>query len=626
MPQHSRLSCWTCRLRKKKCDRTLPLCSNCRGLGLSCRNGDETRPGWMEGGKAQEQHALVIRAQIKEHQVRERSLVAQHRRAQKQQRRSDGRSELLMHEEAWDTSAAKESRPAGATSHSSSSQASSSSPVPASAAFAPPGQSYISADFTVMYLDYVFPFLFPHYRPTIFEGGRAWVLATLQTQKPLYHTAMSLASFFLALITQTPSTSTSTPQSPSETSLTAQSHTTLQSFCGGFIWDILGQHMDEASRAVRAVIDRIPRAPADTALVPRTRLLVNIVQLQVFETAMGTGAGTGTGTGTRGIHLRAATEVFDGIVRQYDSLGHVLASLDSSFSEALQGTGWRIWNIDQAAFRFAASALLYMDIVESTTRQGVPHLRTWYPRLVAQADGNTKDTRRLRMEDVVGCQGWMLMVISEIAVLANWAYQGSERNNGDLGRLAELHARSHNLSWRIHDGLRYLTRDTESATSPLSASTSASAASPPPVLQAYYRPDSGAQLQEQAQVTRIWAYAGLLYLETVTRKCACDNCASKSHKENATTVLALLQQVTLPAVLRGLNWPIFVTGFMATVEQRAEIRNIVATAGPLQKFGGLASTLHHLEELWNRPPQQHNEPPRTFRESVALLADSPVFM
>ncbi|ERS97612.1 hypothetical protein HMPREF1624_05783 [Sporothrix schenckii ATCC 58251] len=527
--------------------------------------------------------------------------------------------------------AVKETEQAGANANNSSSIQAPlsshtveppSSPVSASAAFAPPGQSYISADFTVMYLDYVFPFLFPHYRPTIFEGGRAWVLATLQTQKPLYHTAMSLASYFLALITQTPSKST--PQSPSETSQTAQSHTTLQSFCGRFIWDILGQHMEEASRAVRAVIDSIPHAPADTALVPRTRLLVNIVQLQVFETAMGTGAGTGTGT--RAIHLRAATDVFDGIVRQYDSLDHVLASLDSSFSEARQGTGWRIWNIDQAAFRFAASVLLYMDIVESTTRQGMPHLRTWYPRLIAQADGTTKDTRRLRMEDVVGCQGWMLILISEIAVLANWAYQGSEVNRGDPGRLTELHARSQSLSWRIHDGLQHLTRDTESATSPLSASTCASAASPPPFLQAYYRHDSGAQLEEQAQVTRIWAYAGLLYLDTVTRQCACDNCASKSHKENATTVLALLQQLSSPAVLRGLNWPIFVTGIMATVEQRAAIRNIVATAGSLQKFGGLASTLHHLEELWKRPPQQHNEPPRTFRESVALLADSPVFM
>ncbi|CAK7235899.1 hypothetical protein SBRCBS47491_009452 [Sporothrix bragantina] len=616
MSQYSQLSCWTCRLRKKKCDRSLPVCSNCCDLGISCRNGDDKRPQWMDGGEAQEKHTLVIRAQIKEHQVRERSLAAQLRKVQKRQRQADEESKLQR--EAWGALATREKKqPDANQSQSTQSSLSSRTAVPQSApptvAFESPTQSYISADFIVMYLDYVFPFLFPHYRPTVFEGGRAWVLATLQTQKPLYHTAMSLASYFLALITQTPTQATT--QSPSNTATMAEPYTALKSVCGRYIWDILGDHMDEASRAVRAVIDSIPREPFKVTLVQRTRLLVNIVQLQVFEISMG-----GTTAGTRGIHLRAATEEFNSIFQEHDSLDNILAELDHSYSGSLQGPGWRIWNIDQAAFRFAAIVLLYMDIVDSTTRQAAPHLRKWHPKLIEQADENAKDSKRLRMEDVVGCQGWMLMLISEIAVLANWTSKGTDLLNRDT----ELHARAQSILWHINNGLKHLVRDTDSANSP--HSTSASASSPAPYMKAYYRPDGGTQLEEQACITRIWAHAGLLYLETFTRKCACNNCSSKSHNKNVTTILQLLQQVSSPAVLRGLIWPIFVTGIMASVDQRETIRAVIDTAGPLQKFGGLASTLQHLEELWNRQPPQHDELTRSFRDSASLLPDCPIFM
>jgi hypothetical protein len=46
IPLRSKLGCWTCRLRKKKCDEERPLCSVCTSLSISCY-GYGPKPGWM---------------------------------------------------------------------------------------------------------------------------------------------------------------------------------------------------------------------------------------------------------------------------------------------------------------------------------------------------------------------------------------------------------------------------------------------------------------------------------------------------------------------------------------------------------------------------------------------------
>lgn len=46
IPLRSKQGCWTCRLRKKKCDEERPLCSVCTSLSISCY-GYGPRPGWM---------------------------------------------------------------------------------------------------------------------------------------------------------------------------------------------------------------------------------------------------------------------------------------------------------------------------------------------------------------------------------------------------------------------------------------------------------------------------------------------------------------------------------------------------------------------------------------------------
>lgn len=48
-PLRTKQGCWTCRLRKKKCDEASPRCSTCESLSITCY-GFGAKPGWMNDG------------------------------------------------------------------------------------------------------------------------------------------------------------------------------------------------------------------------------------------------------------------------------------------------------------------------------------------------------------------------------------------------------------------------------------------------------------------------------------------------------------------------------------------------------------------------------------------------
>ncbi len=62
--KHRGDGCWTCRLRRKKCDATRDTCGVCDDLGIPCYYG-ATKPDWMDGAGEQEKMAENIRLRIK---------------------------------------------------------------------------------------------------------------------------------------------------------------------------------------------------------------------------------------------------------------------------------------------------------------------------------------------------------------------------------------------------------------------------------------------------------------------------------------------------------------------------------------------------------------------------------
>lgn len=60
----SKRGCWTCRLRKKRCDESRPHCSTCESLSITCY-GFGPKPEWMDDAVKKRQVANNIKDIVK---------------------------------------------------------------------------------------------------------------------------------------------------------------------------------------------------------------------------------------------------------------------------------------------------------------------------------------------------------------------------------------------------------------------------------------------------------------------------------------------------------------------------------------------------------------------------------
>ncbi|KAK3337164.1 fungal-specific transcription factor domain-containing protein [Cercophora scortea] len=75
MHRRSRTGCYTCRLRRKKCDEGNPTCTACKHLGLQC---EYKRPMWWSNNDARRKHKDDIKMIIKRKKLSEKSSTAHH--------------------------------------------------------------------------------------------------------------------------------------------------------------------------------------------------------------------------------------------------------------------------------------------------------------------------------------------------------------------------------------------------------------------------------------------------------------------------------------------------------------------------------------------------------------------
>lgn len=70
MHRRSRTGCYTCRLRRKKCDEGTPMCTACKHLGLAC---EYKRPMWWSNNEARRKHKDDIKMIIKRKKLSEKT-------------------------------------------------------------------------------------------------------------------------------------------------------------------------------------------------------------------------------------------------------------------------------------------------------------------------------------------------------------------------------------------------------------------------------------------------------------------------------------------------------------------------------------------------------------------------
>lgn len=421
----------------------------------------------------------------------------------------------------------------------------------------------VETDFTITFLDYVFPFLFPFYQPSVLEGGRSWLLAMLRSNTAFFHSGMSLSAYFFTMILKG-----------------GERH----KICSQFIWNKLVGHVDTAVRTMQQDMEDLKKGQdGKPTIFQQGKTMESILQLLILEHSMAR-------TNDWNVHLSAAMAIFQELFEEHgmtqEGKPDMVAVIQALSRRSWIESTWTervVWHCDQGAFRFYTATLLYTDIIASTCLESPPRLRH-YHNIIVQEDVANPPSENIRMENFFGCQGWVFLAISDIAVLDAWKKENKARGSFCYHELMETGSLLHQ---RLQQGLARLERESfKKRHFDITA-----------VLRSYYRPDAAHQLRidEQISATRIWALATMAYLSVVVTGWSA---ATRTTTSSIAIAMQLLYGISSPAVLRSLAWPFYVLGCLATKEQEQLFTHMATSMGPLLEFGTIGEALRIMNRVW----------------------------
>jgi C6 transcription factor Pro1 len=188
-PIRSNRGCWTCRLRKKKCDEVVPGCLRCASVDVECHYGP--KPKWIGnpilGKKELERIKSIVGASAS------RKRAALRAKSQSISKSPKDRVDVSRLDRCSPTISGYTPSLAvsiSSPSHDTINQVDFSQALPGQ----PKWVEGHEASLIMHYLDHVFFVQFRFHTPSISAGGRGWLLSLLTQTKPLYHAALSLSA------------------------------------------------------------------------------------------------------------------------------------------------------------------------------------------------------------------------------------------------------------------------------------------------------------------------------------------------------------------------------------------------------------------------------------------------
>lgn len=620
-PAKSRSSdgCWTCRLRRKKCDEIRPVCVACSALEIDCLYSD-AKPDWMDGAEKQKEKADWLKLEVKRLAAARR----ERRHMQSLELSMDGLEVTHTADTTLPPTTAAAASVVGSSSaasvgngtpqdsgseswmpdHSMPSVASATPPSslgPAQGA-SPGGLNGLQVpvhragieerDLSMMmhYLDYTFPFLNPFYKPPILDGGRGWLLVTMMRNKALFHIALSLSAYLFSEV--------------------LKHGTDAHSDCKVHSWDSLQAQQQLAVRELQADMQELNHRGIQGYLAASGHVMGSVIQLLSFEVAI-------ANTGNWQMHLDAATVLFEQIMEHHGTgeAGNicwyrVLYQLGEGVVPNLAGEKARPWNADQASLRFFTANLLFFDTLSAAALGRAPRLLRFHDHLLTVLDHCCDDHSthpsipHLKMDDFFGVPNWIVQAIAATAALDAWKKE--QKANNSLS-ITQLVSRAAAIEQTLKSNIAELDRKLDSpdsahptAVHPIVLLGQAAAAAggiplPSPLNPATGGTENPSSLPCDYVTARIWAQASLTYLLVVVSGWQPSN---PEIRESVAQTAGLLRRLPAPAGLRSVVWPFAVTGCLAAPEEEQGFRDLVAALGPLQIFGTVREALAIMEGVW----------------------------
>ncbi|UKZ78247.1 hypothetical protein TrVFT333_005983 [Trichoderma virens FT-333] len=422
-------------------------------------------------------------------------------------------------------------------------------------------------DFLItLYLDTVFPLLFPLYEPATLSGGRSWIQAQLKTNKAIFHSAISLSGYYFTLL------------------LAKDASHTLRSPCEQHLWDTLARHMDCAIQVIKQDMDRYHKEIGHSNVFAKLNILGGVSQYLMFATAMPQDADWK-------IHLSAASTLLDEVFQLHGmdngeySLEKVLEAMAKPSIFDGMHLGFHVWSKDQAAFQFFASFLLYVDIMASIQLGRPSQFQSHHRNLIATGTvimaPDVHPRRFLDMESYVGCHGWILTILGEIRTM-EIAKRSAPCESERFMRQGK--AGDHEMMMRLQQGMAEVdvTVQSEFLTTQ------------PDAIKLGER-QNRTQAKKPALITKAWLHAAIIYLSVVIDGWQPDNPFIRA---NVNSILCILDILSPSLSIRSLMWPICVCGFQAAEEQEHIFRDLLYSLGPLQALGPAKQAIQLMGKVW----------------------------
>lgn len=537
--------CWTCRLRRKKCDEREPICAACAKLEIKCHYQQGNKPEWMDGGDGQAEMAEQVKREIK--------IKARRRRGEPPFQVSSDfvrtPSDLPQatapatptHHDHYEAPTETYSDIVELISQGSISWPQQGLQLEQNERGDQEVQAFEGSDavLSLFYLEKVLPFLFPFYSPSLLQGGKAWILEMI-IRRPAIRQAILCQSFYFSVA------------------------------CGGVEvgdvnWEGVLTQAKSAFWTLRESLKVIDNLDIGGNLGCTVRIMASIMQVHRFEISVLSFENWQT-------HLNAVVGLFRQLLEGDSDFNAIMERLGPPVIFPSQTA--QLPNAEQAAFRFSSALVILDDIIASTTLQRQPRLYVYHRSLLCDDIEDVEPP--VNLASVFGVQNWALRLIGEIATLEAWKLEC--RRVGILDVLKLAHAAT-----AIKESLMAHLADVENR-------SRVEVLNPPNL---FTQPDL--QPSHRCLITRIWAHAALLYLFIVTSGWQPANGDVRYHVNR---VIQLSYQIFPQALLRTAVWPFCVAGCLAEPAQETEFRQLMRGLTPPTLFGQMHKALEVMENAW----------------------------
>jgi hypothetical protein len=187
----------------------------------------------------------------------------------------------------------------------------------------------------------------------------------------------------------------------------------------------------------------------------------------------------------------------------------------------------------------------------------------------------------------MGCENWVMIMISEIAWLGTWRQKHEQ--NGAVDFEQQLVATEHNIRTRLESKNAEILEE-------LTALRTVHRGTPP-----YYYTDLYNKYTIHV-VTHVFACAALIYLQMIVT----DHLLPEDVDMLLHNTINAMRMIPNPQMFRGLVWPLVVAGCLASSRQDQEFfRNTSRGAmTDSRSFGNSGSALEILEKSWELQNKQ----------------------